>query len=47
VTLGDVTDRDVSAVVNEGEMSQSLMGMGYLQRWGRIEIAGGELILTR
>ncbi|UWR12981.1 retropepsin-like aspartic protease family protein [Sulfitobacter mediterraneus] len=47
ITLGDVTDRDVSAVVNEGEMEQSLMGMGYLQRWGRIEIAGGELILTR
>lgn len=47
VTLGDVTDRNVSAVVNEGQMAQSLLGMGYLQRWGRIEITGGELILTR
>lgn len=47
VTLGTATDRNVSAVVNEGEMSQSLLGMGYLQRWGRIEITGGELILTR
>lgn len=47
VTLGDVTDTDVAAVVNEGEMGQSLLGMGYLQRWGRIEIANNELILTR
>ncbi len=47
VRLGTVTDRNVGAVVNEGEMEQSLLGMGYLQRWGRIEIAGGELILTR
>lgn len=47
VQLADVIDRGVSAVVNEGEMAQSLLGMGYLQRWGRIEISGGELILTR
>lgn len=47
VRLGPVTDRNVGAVVNEGEMEQSLLGMGYLQRWGRIEITGGELILTR
>jgi aspartyl protease family protein len=47
VALGDVTDRNVSAVVNGGEMEQSLLGMGYLQRWGRIEIANSELILTR
>ena len=47
VRLGDAVDRDVAAVVNEGEMDGSLLGMGYLQRWGRIEIADGELILTR
>ncbi|MEP5730052.1 MAG: TIGR02281 family clan AA aspartic protease [Sulfitobacter sp.] len=47
VQLGGVTDKDVGAVVNEGEMAQSLLGMGYLQRWGRIEITGGEMILTR
>ncbi|MEQ6248185.1 TIGR02281 family clan AA aspartic protease [Sulfitobacter sp. HNIBRBA3233] len=47
VRLGDIVDRNVSAVVNEGEMSGSLLGMGYLQRFGRIEITGGELILTR
>jgi aspartyl protease family protein len=47
VQLGEIIDRDVAAVVNEGQMEQSLLGMGYLQRWGRIEITGGELILTR
>ncbi|MEM9969185.1 MAG: TIGR02281 family clan AA aspartic protease [Pseudomonadota bacterium] len=47
VRLGGVTDRNVAAVVNAGEMRKSLLGMAYLQRWGRIEIAGGELILTR
>ncbi|MEO9898366.1 MAG: TIGR02281 family clan AA aspartic protease [Paracoccaceae bacterium] len=47
VQIGPVTDRDVYAVVNGGEMDQSLLGMEYLQRWGTIEITGGELILTR
>ncbi len=47
VQLGETTDRDVAAVVNQGQMEQSLLGMGYLQRWGRIEIANNELILTR
>ncbi|MFD2738782.1 TIGR02281 family clan AA aspartic protease [Sulfitobacter aestuarii] len=47
VSLGGVRDHDVSALVNQGSMRQSLLGMGYLQRWGRIEIAEGELILTR
>ena len=47
VQLGQVRDFDVPAVVNDGEMQQSLLGMGYLQRWGRIEIANNELVLTR
>jgi len=47
VSLGDVTDRRVFASVNGGEMDGSLLGMGYLERWGRIEISGGELRLTR
>tara|TARA_R110002110_G_scaffold30377_7_gene107667 strand:+ start:2377 stop:2958 length:582 start_codon:yes stop_codon:yes gene_type:complete len=47
VTLGNTTDRNVGAVVNQVDMKQSLLGMGYLERWGRIEIADGELILTR
>ena len=47
VTIGPYEDRDVYAVVNGGEMDQSLLGMGYLQRWGRIEISGGEMTLMR
>ncbi|MEX3315294.1 TIGR02281 family clan AA aspartic protease [Sulfitobacter sp. PS-8MA] len=47
VVVGNAVDRNVPAVVNDGEMSQSLLGMGYLQRWGRIEISGGELRLSR
>ena len=47
VTLGPFTDRNVYAVVNDSEMSQSLLGMGYLEHWGRIEIAAGELRLIR
>ncbi|HBB84166.1 MAG TPA: TIGR02281 family clan AA aspartic protease [Sulfitobacter sp.] len=47
IVVGNAVDHNVSAVVNEGAMSQSLLGMGYLQRWGRIEISGGELRLSR
>ncbi|MGD9865426.1 MAG: TIGR02281 family clan AA aspartic protease [Pseudodonghicola sp.] len=47
IALGPVEDRNVRAFVNEGEMDQSLLGMSYLQRWGRIEIAGGDLVLER
>lgn len=47
VTIGPATDENITAVVNSGEMAQSLLGMTYLQRWGKIEIAGGELTLTR
>lgn len=47
LVLGDVADYDVPAVVNAGEMKDSLLGMGYLERWGRIEISNGELILSR
>lgn len=47
VRLGDITDTDVYASVNGGQMEGSLLGMGYLERWGRIEISGGELRLTR
>lgn len=47
VVVGPAVDHNVPAVVNDGDMSQSLLGMGYLQRWGRIEISGGELRLSR
>ncbi|WP_147104667.1 TIGR02281 family clan AA aspartic protease [Tateyamaria sp. syn59] len=47
VAIGPHEDSNVPAVVNNGELWQSLLGMGYLQRWGRIEIAGGEMTLSR
>lgn len=47
VRLGNHTDRDVRASVNEGEMNQSLLGMSYLQLYDQITIAGSKLILTR
>ena len=47
VALGNIQDTNVSAVVNQGEMSRSLMGMEYLQRWGKIEISQNVLTLTR
>ncbi len=47
IGLGPIQDRNLRAWVNQGEMEHSLLGMEYLQRFGRIEITGGELILTR
>jgi aspartyl protease family protein len=47
IEIANIVDRDVSAVVNKGELFGSLLGMGYLQRWGRIEIENGILSLTR
>lgn len=47
VSLGEIADTDVRAVVNGGEMSQSLLGMSYLQSFGRIEIEGDRLRLIR
>lgn len=47
VRLGLMVDRDVRALVNEGELFGSLLGMGYLERFESIEIRDRELILTR
>ncbi len=47
VALGGIVDRNIPAWVNEGALDTSLLGMEYLQRWDRIEIARDELILTR
>ena len=47
VTLGPVTDPVVSAEVNKMAMDSSLLGMSYLQRFGKIEIAGDHMMLTR
>ena len=47
VRLGPLVDRNVRAVVNDGDLFGSLLGMGYLDRFRSIEIRGDELILTR
>lgn len=47
ITLGDITMRDVKVYVNAGQMNGSLLGMAYLRRFERIEIADDMLILTR
>ncbi|WP_368184080.1 TIGR02281 family clan AA aspartic protease [Aestuariibius sp. HNIBRBA575] len=47
VRLGPIVDRNVRAVVNQGELEGSLLGMGYLERFARIEIVGNKLVLTR
>lgn len=47
VAIGDIRDSGVRVSVNEGEMSGSLLGMSYLQRFSRLEISDGVLILER
>ena len=46
ITLGDTQARGLRASVNEDDLFQSLLGMSYLSRFSRVEIARGELILT-
>ncbi|MEL6953223.1 MAG: TIGR02281 family clan AA aspartic protease [Pseudomonadota bacterium] len=45
VVLGGLETRGVRAVVNGGEMFDSLLGMSYLSQFESIEIRGRELIL--
>ncbi|SMY09612.1 retropepsin-like aspartic protease family protein [Flavimaricola marinus] len=47
LSLGDLADRSVRAVVNDGDMDGSLLGMTYLSRFERIEIENGRLVLSR
>jgi aspartyl protease family protein len=47
VRLGAMSDANVRAVVNGGEMRRSLLGMSYLNSFDRIEINDGRLILER
>ncbi|ABV93089.1 conserved hypothetical protein [Dinoroseobacter shibae DFL 12 = DSM 16493] len=47
VRLGGISDENVRAVVNGGEMHRSLLGMSYLNSFDRIEINEGRLILER
>ena len=47
VALGPIVDQGVRAVVNRGELAESLLGMSYLRRFDRLEISGGQLLLER
>lgn len=47
VALGPVVDEGLRAVVNRGELAESLLGMSYLRRFSRLEIAEGRLLLER
>ncbi len=45
--VGDMHDANLRAVVNEGELFESLLGMTYLQRFSKMQIADGVLVLER
>jgi aspartyl protease family protein len=47
VAFCEMTDARVRAVVNDGAMDGSLLGMTYLSRFSRIEIENGRLVLSR
>ncbi|MEJ6391662.1 TIGR02281 family clan AA aspartic protease [Gymnodinialimonas sp. 2305UL16-5] len=47
LALEDTLDTGIRAVVNRGEMPESLLGMSYLNRFSRLEIANGRLVLQR
>jgi len=47
VSLGGITETNLPVSVNAGDMGISLLGMSYLQRFERIEISNGRLILER
>jgi aspartyl protease family protein len=47
VTLGSTPETGIRAVVNASDMPDSLLGMSYLQRFARLEISGGRLVLER
>lgn len=47
VVLEDHVETGVPAVVNGGDLPESLLGMSYLGRFARLEIADGRLLLVR
>lgn len=47
VSLGEIVDTGVPALVNGGEMTGSLLGMSYLDRFEEVSFGGGRMVLTR
>lgn len=45
--IGDISDRNVMAVVIDGDLGQSLLGMNYLSRFARVSMEGQRLLLER
>lgn len=46
ISIGDITVRDVPAVVSErGKSERTLLGMSFLGRLSRVEMRGGTLVL--
>ncbi|GHE03323.1 aspartyl protease [Defluviimonas sp. 20V17] len=46
VQLGGLTVPSMRASVNDGRMEMSLLGMTFLKRFSKLEIAGNKMILT-
>ena len=47
VALGPFEERSVRAAVNGGNLDKSLLGMEFLNRFGRLEITRDQLIITK
>jgi len=47
IRLGSRVDRNFTVLVNDGELSTSLLGMDYLERFERLEISDGRLVLIQ
>ena len=47
VALGPISDTDVRATVNQGQMEGSLLGMSYLDGFSTIQFSDGTLILRK
>lgn len=45
--IGAIEDRDVPAIVIDGALDSSLMGMDYLRRFARVGFEGQTLVLER
>ncbi|MDF3605913.1 retropepsin-like aspartic protease [Paracoccus sp. DMF-8] len=45
--IGEIHDERIMAVVIDGDLDQSLLGMNYLSRYARVSMQGRLLVLER